>query len=180
VQIGSGVDIIAGGRDIWEKNDEGHFASVEHMGDFELTCRLESLTSADRYTKAGIMAREDAGANSRFVFFQVFPNNAARNKNNGGYEFQYRDVTGTDCHAVYPPDAPGEEAKFPVAFPDVWLRLAREGNAFTASASSDGVNWKEYTRYSLVLASSLQVGFAVTSHNEDATVTARFRDVALK
>ncbi len=176
---GFGVDITAGGKDIWEKDDEGYFVCVDHTGDFDLVCRVELLTSADLYTKAGVMAREDAGPSSRYAYFLIFPGNAARNKNNGGYEFSYRAEPGADCHAIYPPDEPGDPARFPVSFPNVWLRLARHGNDFTASVSNDGTNWKRYSQFALALKSLLLLGFAATSHNTEAIVTAKFRDVRL-
>jgi hypothetical protein len=175
----TGLDVTAGGKDIWEKDDEGHFVYIEHTGDFDLVCRVESLTSADLYTKAGIMAREDSGPGSRYAYFLVFPDNAPRNKNNGGYEFSFRDTPGGDCHAIYPPDAPGDPAKFPIAFPNVWLRLARRADNFIASASNDGNHWKQYSQFSLALKSTLLLGFAVTSHNTEETVTAKFRDVRM-
>jgi len=176
---GTGFDIIAGGKDIWEKDDEAHFVYTEHKGDFDFVCRVESLTAPDLYTKAGVMGREDTGASSRFVYFQIFPGNGERNKNTGGYEFQYRKEAGADCQAIYPPDAPGAPPKFPVTFPNVWIRLARSGDKFTASTSSDGTNWKQYTQFSLALNPTLLLGFAVTSHNVDTPVTAKFRDIKL-
>ncbi len=176
---GTGFDVIAGGKDLWEKNDEGHFVYVEHQEDFDLVCRVEALTAADLYTKAGIMAREDTGAGSRFVYFQIFAGNASRNKNNGGYEFQYRGQPSADCQAIYPPDEPGATAKYPIDFPNVWIRLARSGDKFTALTSNDGANWKQYTEFSLALRASLLLGFAVTSHNSKVACAAKFRNIRL-
>ena len=100
----TGVDIIAGGADIWGIKDEFNFVYIEHTGDFDIACRIESLTPANLYTKAGLMAREDLGASCRHIFFQVFADNNQRNKNNGGYEYQYRQVRDSSMKAIYPKD----------------------------------------------------------------------------
>lgn len=177
---GSGFDIAAGGKDIWEKEDEGHFVFIKHTGNFDFICRVESLTAVDLYTKAGIMAREETSAGSRFAYFQIFPGNGARNHNTGGYEFQFRVEPEADCQAIYPPDEPGAPPKFPIAFPNAWIRLERRDNLFTASTGSDGANWKQYTQFALALHPSLLLGFAVTSHHSQTTATAKIRNIKLR
>jgi len=108
--------MTAGGVDIWGVKDEFNFVYVERTGNFDLVSRIESLTAANQYTKAGIMAREDLTPGSRHIYFQVFPDNSPRNKNNGGYEFQYRIVKDSSMKAIYPKSSEGAP-EFPVAFP---------------------------------------------------------------
>jgi len=48
--------MTAGGVDIWGVKDEFNFVYVERTGNFDLVSRIESLTAANQYTKAGIMA----------------------------------------------------------------------------------------------------------------------------
>ena len=88
----NGIQIIAGGADVWGVKDQYHFSWFEQSGDFDLVARIESLTSPHMYTKAGLMAREELTDNSRHIIFQVFPDNKPRNKNNGGFEFQDRAI----------------------------------------------------------------------------------------
>ena len=123
------------------------------------------------------MAREELTDNSRHIFFQVFPNNNARNKNNGGYEFQYRQTKAGEMKAVYPAkiDAGPE---FPVNFPHTWIRLKRTGNDFTGYYSADGKAWKVYTTYTMDLSEKVFLGLAVTSHNTSESTTAVFRDIS--
>ena len=85
-----GIEMYAGGEDIWGSKDEFNFAYLEQTGDFDIVSRIESLMAANQYTKAGLMAREDLTAGCRHIYFQVFSDNYPRNNNNGGYEFQYR------------------------------------------------------------------------------------------
>jgi len=171
-----GLDIMAGGADIWGPKDEFSFAYIECSGDFDLAARIESLTAANLYTKAGLMAREDMTPGSRHIFFQVFPNNNPRNNNNGGFEFQYRRVKDSLMKAVYPKSSAGTP-EFPVAYPDTWIRLQRTGNNFTGFYSTDGKRWKAYTTYTLVLPLKIYLGLAVTSHETAKPASAKFRNI---
>jgi hypothetical protein len=169
-----GIDITAGGVDIWGVKDEFSFVYIEHTGDFDFVSRIESLSSANLYTKAGLMAREDLTAGCRHIFFQVFPDNSPRNNNNGGYEFQYRQARDGEMKAIYPKSSTGTP-EFPVSFPNTWIRLKRIGNDFTGYYSIDGKTWKIYTTHKLELPAKIYLGLAVTSHNPDQAATAKFR-----
>ncbi len=174
--LDKGIQIIAGGADVWGKKDEFHFSYLEKTGDFDLAARIESLTAPHMYTKAGLMAREELSDHSRHIFFQVFPDNKPRNKNNGGFEFQYRAVKAGDMKAIYPAESTGIP-EFPVNYPNTWIRLKRSGNDFTGYVSADGKTWKVYTSYTLDLSKKLFLGPAVTSHNVKQAATAVFRDI---
>jgi hypothetical protein len=170
----NGIDITAGGADIWGTKDEFTFAYIMRKGDFDIVSRIESLTAANLYTKAGIMAREALTADCRHIYFQVFSDNNPRNNNNGGYEFQYRLAKGGEMKAIYP------EVKnaFPVSYPNTWIRLQRKNNEFTGYYSTDGKAWKLYTSFSLELPSEIYLGLAVTSHNTGHAASAHFRDIS--
>jgi hypothetical protein len=171
-----GVDVTAGGVDIWGVKDEFNFVFIERTGDFDFVSRIESLTAPHLYTKAGVMAREDLTAGSRHIYFQVFPNNNPRNKNNGGFEFQYRQNKDGEMKAIYPKNSAGAP-EFPVSFPNTWIRLQRVKNDFTGYFSTDGKNWKTYTTFTLELPSKVYLGLAVTSHKATETATANFRNI---
>lgn len=173
----NGIDIIAGGADIWGVKDEFNFGYIQRTGDFDIITRIESLAGADLYTKAGIMAREDLTSDCRHIYFQVFSDNNPRNNNNGGYEFQYRQVKGGEMKAIYPANSKGTP-EFPVSYPNVWVRLQRVKNNFTGYYSIDGNIWKVYTEYTLDLPAKVYLGPAVTSHNTSHTATAKFRNIS--
>ena len=67
----NGLDITASGADIWGTRDEFHFSYQKLMGNFEMIVQVISLSKANQYTKAGIMARVDSSDNSQHVFFQI-------------------------------------------------------------------------------------------------------------
>ncbi|HCY43133.1 MAG TPA: hypothetical protein DHV48_17665 [Prolixibacteraceae bacterium] len=177
VMTNDGISMTAGGADIWGVKDEFRFSYLEQSGDFDLVARIESLTAPHLYTKAGLMAREQLSDNSRHIYFQVFPNNNARNKNNGGYEFQYRAEQAGEMKAIYPARFDGTP-EFPVNYPNTWIRLKREGNEFTGFYSADGKSWKTFAAYKMELSKKLYLGIAVTSHNTAETATAVFRDIS--
>jgi hypothetical protein len=172
-----GFDITAGGADIWGVKDEFSFTYIERTGDFDMISRIESLTTADQYTKAGLMARENLTAGSRHIYFQAFSDNSPRNKNNGGFEFQYRPVKDSLMKAIYPKSFTGTP-EFPVVYPNTWIRLQRTKNVFTGYYSTDGKTWKPYTTYTLELPVKIYLGLAVTSHNTNKSTFARFRDIS--
>ncbi len=172
-----GLEIVAGGKDIWGTSDEFRFAHQKQTGDFDVVVRVQSLTAPHLYSRAGIMARENLSPDSRHVFFLVFPDNRPRHANTSAYEFQYREKQSGESKGVYPPqDTP---PPFPVNFPQAWLRLKREGNEFTGFESADGKTWKKYGSYSLDLPATVFLGLAVTSHTAEASVTASFQDISV-
>lgn len=178
-KVDTGYDVIAGGQDIWGTSDQFHFSYVTIHDDFDMAVRLESLSMADLYTKAGLMARKSLVADSEHVFFMVFPDNSSRNKNNGGYEFQYREKSGGDSLAIYPKDYSSEPAEFPINYPNTWLRLKRSGNVFYGFYSTDGETWILYSIHEMKIDRTVYLGLAVTSHNENNTVKASFRDITI-
>jgi len=172
-----GISMTAGGADVWGVKDEFGFSYFEQNGDFDLVARIESLTAPHLYTKAGLMAREQLSDNSRHIFFQVFPNNNPRNKNNGGYEFQYRKEQAGEMKAIYPAKFDGTP-EFPVNYPNTWIRLKRTGSEFTGYYSADGKTWKTFTTFSMELSKKVYLGLAVTSHNTKESATAVFRNIS--
>lgn len=171
-----GFAITAGGEDIWGFRDEFHFAYLVRDGDFDLTSKITHLTFADPYTKAGIMARGELTSDSQHVYFQVFPDNSKRNNNNGGYELQFRLKPSGPMKAIYPPTAVGKPP-FPVAYPETWVRMKRQGDLFTGFFSPDGVSWWLYGELEARLPHRVFLGLAVTSHNVSALAKACFREV---
>ncbi len=172
------LEIVAGGADIWGTHDEFNFSYRKLKGDFDLSVRIKSLSAAHLYTKSGIMARANMSDSSQHVYFQVFPDNSPRNKNNGGCEFQYRTADGADMKAIYP-DLKTAGNQFDVAFPDTWVRLKRQGDVFYSYFSNDNKNWKLYTSFTLKMPRKLLVGLAVTSHNSNDYTKSVFEGIRL-
>ena len=179
-QMADYAEITAGGSDIWGKSDELTFCYNEHVGDFTFICRIESFEKSDLYAKAGLMARAALEPNSAHAFLAVFPNNDKRNKNNGGYEFQYRAKDGKKSFAVYPADYKTQPPAHPANYPDTWVKLVRQNNNFTSYSSKDGQDWKFYSSCELPLPEKLYLGLAATAHNKKALTTVKFCNISIE
>jgi hypothetical protein len=179
VEMDDGLDIKAGGIDIWSCSDQFHFSFMEHAGNFDFTARIEALSSADLYTKSGLMTRASLESDSQHTYFLTFPNNAPRNNNTGGLEFQYRSIQGGDSKAIYP-IINSVFPSFPTNFPNTWLRLVRIGDTFHAYYSKSGLEWNLYCSLKLQLPPVVFLGIAVTSHNELKTASSSIRNISIK
>ncbi len=173
-QSGTDIEIIAGGADIWGTRDECHFACAQVTGDFELSVRLDSLSMADVYTKAGLMLRASLDAGAEHAMLLAFGDNQPRNKNNGGLEFQYRECANRESVGIYPPQPLPVQPDFPVNFPNVWLKLIRKDGTITGQNSRDGKTWRTFSVHQQGLPRTAFLGLAVTSHNVNQTVKAIF------
>lgn len=160
VAVPGGYDITAGGTDIGGTADQLRFSGLRRTGNFDLQVRVQSLTLADAWSEAALMARESTDPGSPFVAALATPSI-------GGTYFQSRASAGARA---------ATSGSFPVNYPNTWLRLRREGNQFTALASRDGRTWTSLGTTNLALPSSLLVGLAVSSHQAGQTATAAFRD----
>jgi hypothetical protein len=161
VTNGRAYDITAGGTDIQGTFDRFHFAHQRRTGDFDVKVRVQSLTRADDWTKAGLMARESLSGGSRNVFVMTTPGVS-------GHRMTSRFSDGGTTLAT---------GVGPVTYPNNWLRLKRVGNTFSGYRSTDGVNWTLVGTRNITLSTTVYFGMAVTSHNPKATVTAQFRDL---
>lgn len=155
------------GTDIWGTADGQNLLYRPVSGDFDVRVRVRSLTQADPWTKAGIMARETTN-NASFNMYMCTTPRGGQNT----FSFQWRDA------AVAPNSQSTGDAAIglvrpPLAdYPNNWVRLVRSGNAFSAFYSYDGVNWiHHYTRVA-PLARTLLVGLGTTSHNLNIRATA--------
>jgi hypothetical protein len=178
--LAQGLEITAGGGDIWGTRDEFHFAQQRVTGNFTLSTRLVSLGMADVYTKAGLMLRTSLEAGSAHAYFLAFGDNQPRNKNNGGLEFQYRIEPDGTSIGIYPPQPLSPLPDFPVNFPDVWLRLIRDGDRITGEYSRNGKTWKTFSVHRQPFPQSVLVGLAVTSHHAAQAMRAVFSEIDLR
>ena len=160
VPAGNGLNLSAGGADFGGTNDQGEFSYIQTTGDFDFKVRVDSLTLADAWSEAGLLAREDVTAGARSVSAMATPSIS-------GCYFQARSATNGSTTLA---------GSFPVNYPNTWLRLKRAGNVFSGFAGTDGQNWTQLGTTTATLAPTLYFGFAVASHNSDQTTTAAFRD----
>ena len=162
IPSGNGWNLAGGGADLGDTNDQFQFSSHQRTGDFDVLVRLDSLTLADAWSEAGMVAREDLTPGARSAGVMATPSIS-------GCYFQARSATN---------GATALSGSFPVNYPNNWLRLSRSGNTFTGFAGLDGQSWTQLGTATLVMPSTIYFGFAVSSHNTNQLATAAFRDFA--
>ncbi|HWD91524.1 MAG TPA: lamin tail domain-containing protein [Verrucomicrobiae bacterium] len=158
----NGLNLSAGGAGVGGMADQMQFSYVSKTGDFDFSARVGSLTTADAWSEAGMMAREDLTPGSRFAAALATPSIS-------GAFFESRGTVGP---------ASARSGSFPVNYPDTWLRLKRSGNTFTAFAGFDGRNWTQLGSTSLTLPATIYFGFVASSHDTNTLTAAAFRDLS--
>jgi hypothetical protein len=158
--VTGGYDISATGADIGGTSDSFGFHARVYVGDFDVQTRVEALDLSDGYSEAGLMARPQGTANAAFAAVLSTPSLA-------GLKFQSRASVGADAASA---------GFMPVNHPYTWLRLRRVGDGFTGFGSFDGQSWQQLGSATIVMPSTVLVGFAVSSHQTNATAVAKFRE----
>jgi regulation of enolase protein 1 (concanavalin A-like superfamily) len=159
----SGTFTVTGsGADIWDTADAFHFVRQPWTGDVQIVARVGSLGNTDPWAKAGVMIRETTAAGSKHVLMTMSVGN--------GSSFQRRTATGGTSEHTTPLD--GTVAPY-------WVKLVRTGSQFSGYRSSDGANWTLVGTLNLAMNASVQVGLAVTAHNNATTTTATFNNVSV-
>ncbi|HEY9510755.1 MAG TPA: lamin tail domain-containing protein, partial [Verrucomicrobiae bacterium] len=158
--VSNGFNLSGGGADLGGSADQFQFSYLPRTGDFDVMVRLDSITLADAWSEAGMVAREDLSTGARSASIMATPTIS-------GCYFQSRITTN---------GATTLSGSAPVNFPNTWLRLKRTGSSFTGFSSFDGQNWTQLGSASIAMPSTIYFGFAVSSHNSGQTATAAFRD----
>src|SRR4051812_25315343 len=158
---GSTTTITAGGSDIWGTSDQFHFVYQQITGDVDIRARVDSLTDASPWSKAGVMIRSALTTDAAHGFALVSVAN--------GTAFQRRTQTsGISTHT----------AGALVAAPE-WVRLVRQDTTLSAYASRDGVTWTLLGQDTIQLSATAYVGLAVTSHDAAAATTSAISQVSI-
>ena len=166
---GTDFEMRAGGSDFfWNTYDAGHFADEARYGDFDVQVQVTGMTTADTYTQAGLMWRESAAADSRRIYACLNSPSAAN---------RYWGLVRLTAGAAGV-EWPSYTAPAVNAFPNVWIRLQRQGNVFTAYRSNDGTNWTQYAQLTAAFATAGIVGPAASARNNGASVTVTYKNFA--
>lgn len=153
--------VVGAGADIWDTSDQFRFVYTPMTGDGSIVTQVASVQNVHLWTKAGVMMRETLTSGSRHVSMLV---SAGK-----GLAFQRRTaVSGISTHTA------GGAGVAPY-----FVKLTRVGNLFTASKSTDGVNWSQVGTETIGMASTIYVGLAVSSHVTGTLASVNFASTAL-
>jgi hypothetical protein len=164
--------LTASGSDVWDNADHFQYAYAPLAGDGEIIARMAGATTADFWTKAGLMFRADLTAGSANAFMFEAPDPAHEEPVQ-----QWRDTAGgasadTGNHMNHIQGAP------------VWLRLNRTGNVFTGYWAVDNGGgthgpWQQMAAHTTAMPATVYVGLALTAHNNAQLATATFDNVTV-
>jgi len=156
---GDALLVTAGGDGTRGTNDQFVFGYQQYAGDFDVRVRVTDISLGDVWSRAALIARESIATDARFVAVIATPTLA-------GCFLEWRRTNG------FPVERAGS---YPPNLPDVWLRLKRAGNSFSAYAGNDSVSWSKLGDLTLSLNSNVLVGMGVASAFA-GSVTARLSD----
>ncbi|MFH1197798.1 MAG: alpha-galactosidase [bacterium] len=146
----NGVFSIEGnGADIWGALDQFVFLNREVNRNTIISARILCQSNTDPWAKSGLMFRESADPNSKFLMVAITPGN--------GITLQWRETTGGICNKK-------DFSSTPFPF---YLKLSKNGSVFSSYKSADGEQWELLGDITLngPFAESCLVGMAVCSHS---------------
>ena len=151
-------EVRAAGADVGGTNDAFSYLYQPRTGDFDVAVQVKDLFAGAQSSKAGLMVRENLAAGSRELSGLATPPNAA-----------------SMWLALYRAFAGGRTTNWPNSFtpqglpyPDVWIRLRRQGDRFTAYAGTNGVYWAPFGEITPnpPYPATVLVGLATTAGND--------------
>jgi hypothetical protein len=153
--------LVGSGADIGSVADAFHYVCQPASGDSLISARVAAEEIFNPSAKAGVMIRNSLDPADLEVSVVVTPHN--------GILFQVRSAYGgvTSSTVVANLTAP------------YWVQLVRSGNTFTASYSPDGQTWTTIgSPLTVLMATNVFLGLAVTSASNENTSSAMFDNVA--
>ena len=153
--------VAGSGGDIWNGTDQFQYAYQSLTGNGAIMARVDSVQNTDPWAKVGVMIRETLDPSSRDAIMAITSGNGAI--------FEWRSIANgaTSGSTISGISAP------------YWVMVQRAGSVFTGFISSNGVSWTQVGSASMVMASTVNVGLAVTAHNNSSLNPATFDNVSV-
>ena len=165
------ITMSGAGVDIFDTADEFTYAYKPLNGNGSITVRVDSVEQTNVWAKAGVMIRDNRGADSKNAMAYVTPDGRV------GWQYRQLPVGGSESTR----SDPGA-----ITLPH-WVRITREGDVITAAHSSDGVKWEPMAEptdpaapssLSIPMNANILIGLAVTSHAAGVACTTTFSSAA--
>jgi len=184
------LEILGGGDDIWNNSSDFHFYYAWASGTtWDASIQVENFTGPDFWSKVELMvcaSDPTVGPQGSDAFIAAMNTQPTTNLSGGAdNEFgvdQFRSVAGgaSDWKQAGTSPIP--------AYPNVWMKLHRNGPIFSVIYSYDGVNWTNYididtsknniigqdngTTFGIPFPDAVTVGIGVTAHGNNYTTLA--------
>jgi outer membrane protein assembly factor BamB len=149
--------VRAAGADIYGTNDQFHYVYQPTTGNGTMIARVTSVTNTSSNAKAGIMWKASAAAGSPYILIAAAPSGLVKVQ----YNFNGSISTST------------------FTYPNVWMKLVRSGNSFSAYVSADGAVWTTVLANKSLptITTAATVGIFECSHNVATIGVATFDNV---
>jgi hypothetical protein len=161
--------LTGGGRDIWQRADNGAFIYQRIAGDAEIRADILGVQAANQHAKAGLMFRASLDTDDLHAMWLAKPNDPAPGLVVQGLSFQWRPMRAVNARA--------QDHRF--WFPPQTMRLVRKGGTVEASLLIAPDRWFLVSRQALELPETIYVGLAVTAHDQNLVTTGVFQNVVV-
>jgi outer membrane protein assembly factor BamB len=159
VSFASGVFTLKGsGADIFGTSDQFNYVYQPSAGNGTMIARVTSMSNTSSNAKAGIIWKASTTAGSPYILIAAAPS--------GLVKVQYN-FNGSVTTSTY-------------TYPNLWMKLVRSGNSFSAYLSPDGVTWKAVlsNKSLTTIPTAATVGIFECSHSTTKLGTATFDHVS--
>jgi regulation of enolase protein 1 (concanavalin A-like superfamily) len=156
---GGTMTVNGNGASLWG-SDNLHYTYQDVTGGFIATLKINSGATLAEWSKAGLMVRSSTAQDSAQVMVMKTRDH--------GLQFGFRDTDG-GVNERFASDT--EDGTQPV-----WVRIARNGNAFAAFSSTDGTNWRYRGSATAAMPETVLIGMAVSSYSSGQVDDANFDD----
>jgi RHS repeat-associated protein len=144
--------------------DAFHFVYQPLSGDGTIVARVVSAQGSASNGLAGVMVRETLDPGATFAIAADSP------FNNNNFYFRLRSTTGGSATTT---------ASASGTLP-YWVKVERNGNAFTTFTAPDGVNWTQLGSSQIInMVANVYIGLAVNSGSNSALATVTFDSVSV-
>ena len=164
--FGDEIEVVSGGSDIGSNADDFTFLFEEKTGDFDMAVQVRSINNPNGWSRNGLMVRESLDDNSMMLGAFATPPSGQ------GYFALDRREAAAACFWWNNDGTPGSAVKqggikydtdTVPGLPDIWIRLKRSGNRFTAFRSANGGDWIELGGNNLEFSETVYFGICQSS-----------------
>ncbi len=154
---------ITGAGMIGGTSDGLHYVYQTLSGDGSIVARVSTLQNTGANARVGVMIRDSLAAHSLMASLGV--------TGSGEWLWQCRTTAGASASTT--------KSGIGTA-PNIWIRITRSGNKFTASRSSDGITWTTISNNTNIkMASNCYIGLMVASGSTTALNTSQFSNLSV-
>jgi regulation of enolase protein 1 (concanavalin A-like superfamily) len=154
------IHTVTGAGMLGGTNDGFRYVYQTLSGDGSIVARVDSLQNTGASACVGVMIRDTLATNSRMASLGV--------TGSGEWRWQRRTTAGGKVSTT--------KSSVGTA-PNIWVRITRSGNTFTASRSINGSTWTTINSTTITMGSNCYIGLIVASGSSSTLNTSQFSNL---